>query len=56
MHASPIAYRRQIETILLAWGARTEAARRAATDIPIPPGLAARLKEIAREADVPWLL
>ncbi|HUA76901.1 MAG TPA: Ldh family oxidoreductase [Acetobacteraceae bacterium] len=35
---------------------RATAARRAQEGIPIAPGLAARLKEIAREADVPWLL
>ncbi len=35
---------------------RACAARRAEAGIPIPPGLAARLKEIARAADVPWLL
>jgi LDH2 family malate/lactate/ureidoglycolate dehydrogenase len=35
---------------------RAEAARRAADGIPIPPGLAGRLREIAGAADVPWLL
>ncbi|HWA80045.1 MAG TPA: Ldh family oxidoreductase [Acetobacteraceae bacterium] len=35
---------------------RAAAERRAKEGIPIPPGLAARLQEIAREVDVPWLL
>ena len=35
---------------------RAEAARRSREGIPIPPGLAARLKGIAAAADVPWLL
>jgi LDH2 family malate/lactate/ureidoglycolate dehydrogenase len=35
---------------------RAEAARRSREGIPIPAGLAARLREIAGAADVPWLL
>ena len=38
MHASPIAYRRQIETTLLAWGARTETAA-ATADVLLYAGL-----------------
>ena len=38
MHASPLAYRRQIETTLLAWGARTETAA-ASADVLLYAGL-----------------